>query len=44
MTPKQTQLVAEYLANGLNATQVAMSAGYSQKTAASIGEENLRKP
>jgi len=44
MTPKQTRFVAEYLANGLNATQAAISAGYSQKSAASIGEENLRKP
>ena len=44
MTPKQTLFVAEYLANGLNATKAAISAGYSAKTAASIGEENLRKP
>ena len=44
MTPKQTRFVAEYLANGLNATKAAISAGYSEKTAASIGEENLRKP
>jgi phage terminase small subunit len=44
MTPKQTRFVAEYLANGLNATKAAISAGYSKKTAASIGEENLRKP
>jgi phage terminase small subunit len=44
MTPKQTLFVAEYLANGLNATQAAISAGYSEKSAASIGEENLRKP
>jgi phage terminase small subunit len=44
MTPKQTRFVEEYLANGLNATKAAISAGYSKKTAASIGEENLRKP
>src|SRR5580700_8477166 len=44
MTPKQTRFVAKYLANGLNATKAAISAGYSEKTAASIGEENLRKP
>jgi phage terminase small subunit len=44
MTPKQTRFVAEYLANGLNATKAAISAGYSEKTAASIGEENLKKP
>jgi phage terminase small subunit len=44
MTPKQTRFVAEYLANGLNATKAAISAGYSAKTAASIGQENLTKP
>lgn len=44
MTQKQTRFVAEYLANGMNATKAAISAGYSEKTAASIGEENLRKP
>jgi len=44
MTPKQTRFVAEYLANGLNATKAAISAGYSEKTAASIGQENLTKP
>ena len=44
MTPKQIRFVAEFLSNGLNATKAAISAGYSKKTAASIGEENLRKP
>lgn len=44
MTPKQEKFVKAYLANGLNATQAAIMAGYSEKTAASIGEENLRKP
>lgn len=44
MTPKQTRFVDEYLANGSSATKAAISAGYSEKTAASIGEENLRKP
>ena len=43
MTPKQTRFVAEYLVD-LNATQAAIRAGYSQRTAASIGAENLRKP
>ena len=43
MTPKQTRFIAEYLID-LNATQAATRAGYSQKTAASIGEELLRKP
>lgn len=41
--PKQRRFVEEYLVD-LNATQAAIRAGYSRKTAASIGEENLRKP
>ncbi|HEV2619956.1 MAG TPA: terminase small subunit [Acidobacteriaceae bacterium] len=44
LTPKQKSFVAEYLANGLNATQAAKDAGYSVKTAKSIGQENLTKP
>jgi phage terminase small subunit len=44
LTPKQNRFVLEYLANGMNATKAAISAGYSKRTAASIGEENLRKP
>jgi phage terminase small subunit len=43
VTPKQERFVAEYLVD-LNATQAAIRAGYSEKTASSIGEENLRKP
>lgn len=43
MTPKQEQFVREYLID-LNATQAAIRAGYSTKTASAIGEENLRKP
>lgn len=43
LTPKQRRFVDEYLID-LNATQAAMRAKYSVKTAASIGEENLRKP
>jgi phage terminase small subunit len=43
LTPKQERFVEEYLID-LNATQAAIRAGYSQRTAASIGEENLRKP
>ena len=35
--------VAEYLTD-FNATRAAMAAGYSKKTAYSIGWENLRKP
>lgn len=40
---RQTRFVAEYLID-LNATQAAIRAGYSRKTAAKIGDENLRKP
>lgn len=43
LTPKQARFVEEYLID-LNATQAAIRAGYSAKTAYSIGEENLRKP
>lgn len=43
MTPKQERFVAEYLID-LNATQAAIRAGYSAKTAYSIGQENLTKP
>lgn len=42
LTPKQQRFVAEYLID-LNATQAAVRAGYSAKTASSIGEQNLRK-
>lgn len=43
LTAKQARFVEEYLAD-LNATQAAIRAGYSAKTAASVGAENLRKP
>lgn len=43
LTPKQEAFVREYLID-LNATQAAIRAGYSKRTASSIGEENLRKP
>lgn len=43
MTPKQERFVAEYLID-LNATQAAIRAGYSPRTAYAIGDENLRKP
>lgn len=43
LTPKQAAFCAEYLID-LNATQAAIRAGYSEKTAASIGQENLKKP
>lgn len=41
---KQDAFVKAYLLNGGNATQAAISAGYSQKTAKDIGSENLTKP
>lgn len=43
LTPKQSAFVEEYLID-LNATQAAIRAGYSKKTAEVIGLENLRKP
>lgn len=42
LPPRQQQFVAGYLANGLNASQAAISAGYSAKTAASMGSRLLR--
>ena len=44
LTPKQQAFCEEYIANGGNATEAAISAGYSPKTAYSIGSENLTKP
>ncbi len=43
MNARQARFVAEYLID-LNATRAAVRAGYSAKTAYSIGEENLKKP
>jgi len=43
LTPKQRRFIEEYAVD-LNATQAAMRAGYSQKTAREIGAENLSKP
>ena len=43
LTAKQAQFIAEYLID-LNATQAAVRAGYSIKTAQRIGSENLLKP
>lgn len=43
LTAKQERFVEEYLID-LNATQAARRAGYSEKTAYSIGQENLKKP
>lgn len=43
LTAKQQSFVDEYLID-LNATQAAIRAGYSEKTAGQIGDENLKKP
>lgn len=43
MTAKQQRFCDEYLID-LNATQAAIRAGYSKKTAKQIGQENLTKP
>ena len=43
MNPRQQHFVQEYLIDP-NATQAAIRAGYSKKTARSIGQENLTKP
>ena len=43
MTPKQKKFCLEYARTG-NAKQSAIDAGYSKKTAYSIGNENLNKP
>lgn len=43
LTPRQQRFVDEYLID-LNATQAAIRAGYSKKTAYAIGHENLSKP
>ena len=42
LTSKQERFVAEYLVD-LNATQAAIRAGYSEKTAYAIGQQNLKK-
>lgn len=42
LTAKQKRFVEEYLID-LNATQAAIRAGYSEKTARQIGEQNLSK-
>lgn len=43
LTDKQQRFVDEYLLD-LNATQAAIRAGYSKKTARQVGSENLSKP
>lgn len=42
LTPKQERFVQEYLVD-LNATQAAIRAGYSAKTASRIGQQLLAK-
>lgn len=44
LTVNQRRFVEEYCANGYNATQAAIKAGYSERTARSVGAENLTKP
>lgn len=43
LSPKQQAFVEHYL-TCWNASEAARRAGYSQKTAGSIGQENLKKP
>lgn len=43
MTEKQKRFCEEYMID-LNATQAAIRAGYSPKSASTIGSENMRKP
>ncbi|SES02841.1 Terminase small subunit [Salipaludibacillus aurantiacus] len=43
LTEKQQRFVEQYVID-LNATQAAIRAGYSERSAYSIGQENLKKP
>lgn len=43
LTDKQQRFVEEYVVD-FNATQAAVRAGYSEKTARQVGSENLSKP
>ncbi len=43
LTPKQKAFAGYYIETG-NATEAAIKAGYSKKTARVIGQENLTKP
>ncbi|WP_299726812.1 terminase small subunit [uncultured Endozoicomonas sp.] len=43
LSPKQEAFCREYIANGGNATQAAIAAGYSKKTATVVGAQNLTK-
>lgn len=44
MNERQKAFCDNYISNGGNATQAALAAGYSKKTAAFTGAENLKKP
>ncbi len=44
LNSRQRAFVERYLANGYNATEAALFVGYSPRSAASIGSENLQKP
>ena len=44
LTAKQQAFCESYVANGFNATQAALTAGYSENTAQQMGSENLSKP
>lgn len=44
LTTKQDAFVKEYILNGGNGTQAAISAGYSENCAQEIASENLSKP
>lgn len=43
LRPKQKAFAEEYVKLG-NATKAALNAGYSKKTAAETGSENLKNP
>lgn len=43
LTDKQRRFVESYCANGFNATQAAIEAGYSEKTARQTASETLSK-
>ena len=44
LNDRQKRFCELYVANGHNATKAALDAGYSEKTARTIGSENLSKP
>lgn len=44
LTPKQKAFADEYIKNGGNASEAARKAGYAERSARDIGNENLTKP